>query len=191
MPEAARTVAMIVALGFMGLLFIVLPGGLILVYQSRHTKATCEARDPVPRWTDACPLPVLALSLMLGFGVVLVTTHSLGHLVAGTLMGIRFTHWFIGQLRPPLPPGVKIDYSTYLRAPARYRAWMHASGAIVTKLMPFAFVGAALAAEVPTWVVWALVGIGLAQIATDILWSTKASDWKKFRREMDLAQRSS
>jgi Ca2+/Na+ antiporter len=134
---------------------------------------------------------VSGLVFLLGFGIVLVTTHGLGHLVVGSLLGMRFTHWFIGQLRPPLPPGVKIDYSTYLRAPARYRAWMHASGAIVTKLMPFAFVGAALAAEVPTWVVWALVGIGLAQIATDILWSTKASDWKKFRREMDLAQRSS
>jgi len=32
-------------------------------YSSRHVKATCEARDPVPRWTDACPLPVLALCL--------------------------------------------------------------------------------------------------------------------------------
>jgi len=134
---------------------------------------------------------VSGLVFLLGFGIVLVTTHGLGHLVVGSLLGMRFTHWFIGPLRPPLPPGVKLDYSTYLRTPPRSRAWMHASGAIVTKLMPLAFVGAAFAAEVPTWVVWALMGIGLAQIATDILWSTKASDWKKFRREMDLAQRSS
>lgn len=130
------------------------------------------------------------LVFLLGFGIVLVTTHGLGHLVVGSLLGMRFTHWFIGTLRQP-QPGVKLDYSTYLRAPARSRAWMHASGAIVTKLMPFAFLGAALAAGVPTWVVWALVLIGLAQIATDILWSAKASDWKKFRREMALAQRSS
>jgi hypothetical protein len=134
---------------------------------------------------------VSGLVFLLGFGIVLVTTHGLGHLVVGGLLGMRFTHWFMGPLRPPLPPGVKLDYSTYLRTPPRSRAWMHASGAIVTKLMPFAFVGAALAAGVPTWVVWALVVIGLAQIATDTLWSTKASDWKKFRREMDLAQRSS
>jgi len=84
-------------------------------------------------------------------------------------------------------PGVKLDYATYLRAPATSRAWMHASGAIVTKLMPFVFLGAAIAAGVPVWVVWALVVIGLVEIAIDIVWSTKKSDWKKFKREMDFA----
>jgi hypothetical protein len=126
---------------------------------------------------------------LVGFGIVLVTTHGLGHLVVGSLMGMRFTHWFIGTLSRP-QPGVKLDYATYLRAPAVSRAWMHASGAIVTKTVPFVFLGAALAADLPAWVVWALVVIGLAQIGTDLVWSTKASDWKKFRREMNLAQTS-
>jgi hypothetical protein len=126
---------------------------------------------------------------LLGFGIVLVTTHGLGHLVVGALMGMRFTHWFIGTLRQP-QPGVKVDYATYLRTPAVSRAWMHASGAIVTKTMPFVFLGAAIAADLPGWVVWALLLIGLVEIVTDIVWSTKASDWKKFRREMALAQPS-
>ena len=129
------------------------------------------------------------LMFLAGFGIVLVTTHGLGHLVVGSLMGMRFTHWFIGTLSRP-QPGVKLDYATYLRAPAVSRAWMHASGAIVTKTVPFVFLGAALAADLPAWVVWALVVIGLAQIGTDLVWSTKASDWKKFRREMNLAQTS-
>jgi len=124
-----------------------------------------------------------ALAFLLGFGIILVTTHGLTHLVVGTLMGMRFTHWFIGKLAQP-QPGVKLDYATYLRAPATSRAWMHASGAIVTKLMPFVFLGAAIAAGVPAWVVWALVVIGLVEIAIDIVWSTKKSDWKKFKREM-------
>lgn len=126
---------------------------------------------------------------LLGFGILLVTTHGLGHLVVGSLMGMKFTHWFIGTLSQP-QPGVKLDYATYLRAPAVSRAWMHASGAIVTKTVPFLFIGAAIAAGVSGWVVWALLLIGVAQIATDIVWSTKASDWKKFRREMALAQTS-
>jgi len=42
---------------------VVLPGAMVLFYRRRHVKATCEARDPVIRWTDACPLPVLATSL--------------------------------------------------------------------------------------------------------------------------------
>ncbi len=124
-----------------------------------------------------------AIAFLFGFGIVLVTTHGLAHLTAGTFMGMRFTHWFVGTLLQP-QPGVKLDYATYLRAPASSRAWMHASGAIVTKVMPFAFIGAAIAAGVPAWVPWALVIIGLGMIAIDILWSTKSADWKKFRREM-------
>lgn len=120
---------------------------------------------------------------LLGFGAILVTTHSLGHLLVGTLLGIRFTRWFVGAIRRPTP-GVKLDYASYLRAAPTSRAWMHASGAIVTKLVPFALIGAALAAAVPTWVVWVLVVVGIAQVITDVLWSTKASDWKKYRREM-------
>lgn len=129
-----------------------------------------------------------AFVFLLGFGIILVTTHGLAHLLVGTVMGMRFTHWFVGRLAQP-QPGVKLDYATYLRAPATSRAWMHASGAIVTKLMPFIFLGAAIAAGVPTWVVWALVVVGLAEIAIDIVWSTKKSDWKKFRREMEFVDR--
>jgi hypothetical protein len=131
-----------------------------------------------------------AVAFLFGFAMVLVTTHGLAHLVVGTFMRMRFTHWFVGTLRQP-NPGVKLDYATYLRAPASSRAWMHASGAIVTKIMPFAFIGAAIAAGVPDWVPWVLVLIGLVAIGTDILWSTKASDWKKYRREMALAQSTS
>lgn len=127
---------------------------------------------------------------LLGFGVVLVTTHSLGHLIAGALMGIRFTHWFIGSMSRP-QPGVKVDYASYLRAPPASRAWMHASGALVTKIVPFALLGAALAADVPTWTVVVLVVVGIGQVLTDAFWSTKASDWKKFRREMGFAQSGS
>lgn len=127
-----------------------------------------------------------AIWLLLGAGVLLVTTHGLAHLVVGSLVGIRFTSWFIGTIGRP-QPGVKTDYSTYLRTPANARAWMHASGAIMTKIIPFLLIGAALAAEVPGWAIWLLLGIGVVTILTDILWSTNASDWKKFRREMSFS----
>jgi hypothetical protein len=70
MPPAALAVAMVVAFVTIGLLFIVVPGVLVLFYRSKHVKATCEARDHVPRWTDACPLPVLGLSLWLAFAAI-------------------------------------------------------------------------------------------------------------------------
>jgi hypothetical protein len=45
-----------------------LPAALVIFYGSRHVKATCEAADPRPGWTDACPLPVLAAALWMAFG---------------------------------------------------------------------------------------------------------------------------
>ena len=127
------------------------------------------------------------LVFLLGLGVLLTTTHGLAHLAVGVAQGIRFSHWFIGNIVRP-QPGVKVDYSTYLRTPASSRAWMHASGAIVTKLVPFALLGAAVAADVPVWAIVVLVAVGFGQIVTDVLWSVKASDWKKYRREMRFAQ---
>lgn len=127
------------------------------------------------------------LAFYAGFGVVLVTTHGLAHLLVGRLLGIRFTAWFVGTMKRP-QPGVKVDYGSYLAAPGASRAWMHASGAIVSKLVPFALIGAALAAELPSSAVWGLAAIGVASIVTDIIWSTKKSDWKKFKREMSAAQ---
>jgi hypothetical protein len=127
--------------------------------------------------------PWNGLTLLAGTGVLLVTTHGVGHVIAGVAAGMRFTHWFVGTIRMP-HPGVKVDYATYLAAPARARAWMHASGAIVTKTIPFLMLGAALAMEAPWWAVAALPAAGVVAIITDVLWSTKSSDWKKFRREL-------
>ena len=126
------------------------------------------------------------LVFYVGFGLLLTSSHGLAHLIVGRLFGIRFTSWFIGTIGRP-QPGVKVDYASYLKtAPAR-RAWMHASGAVVTKIVPFALIGAAVAADLPLWAVWVLPAIGVVSIATDVAWSTKKSDWKKFRREMKFA----
>lgn len=119
----------------------------------------------------------------LGTAAVLGFSHSLAHYVVGRLMGMRFTHWFIGTWTRPYP-GVKVDYATYLRTPARRRAWMHASGALTTKVIPVVLIPVAIAADLPTWVVWTLVGFSVVQIVTDALLSVKSSDWKKFLREM-------
>lgn len=122
-----------------------------------------------------------------GGGVALfASTHGLGHVAVGRAAGMRFTHWFVGSVGRP-QPGVKVDYSTYLRTPAHRRAWMHAAGAVVTKVLPFALIPAAKAADLPEWMPWALMALGVAQIAIDALWSVEKADWKKFRREMALA----
>jgi len=127
-----------------------------------------------------------AVLFLAGTGVLLGSTHGLGHLLYGWSVGMRFTVWFVGRGRPQ--PGVKTDYASYLRTPARRRAWMHASGAIVTKAVPFVLLPSAIIAGIAGWATALLVVLGVAQLVTDVVWSTKSSDWAKFRREMKYAQ---
>lgn len=129
------------------------------------------------------------VSFLAGVGVLIGSTHGLGHLVVGRLLGMRFEYWFVGEIRRP-QPGVKLDYAAYLRTSAPRRAWMHASGALITKIIPFLLIGAAVAAGLPSWVPWLLAGSGVAMVLTDVLWSTEESDWKRFKREMRFAQES-
>ncbi len=131
--------------------------------------------------------PWNGLAILAGTGVLLGTTHGLGHLIVSGLVRIRFIAWFVASITKP-QPGVKTDYGSYLRAPARARAWMHASGAILTKAIPFLVLPAAFISDAPSWTWVALLVIGFGTILTDILWSTKRSDWKRFSREMAVAK---
>ncbi len=54
----------------LGVLYIVLPALFAAFYSGRNVKATCEYYDPQPRWTDRCPLPVLAVIVLLMYGMV-------------------------------------------------------------------------------------------------------------------------
>jgi hypothetical protein len=127
------------------------------------------------------------LAVLLGTGALLGATHGLAHLIVGSLAGIHFTDWFMDIPRRP-QPGFKIDYASYLRASPSARAWMHASGPIVTKVVPFAAIPVALALGTPWWVTAILLVIGVAQLITDAVWSVRSSDWKRFRREMRIAR---
>jgi hypothetical protein len=69
MPAAAMVGMMVGMFLVFGVLFIILPALWTFFYNSRHVKATCETRDHVTRWTDACPLPVLGFCLWLAFSV--------------------------------------------------------------------------------------------------------------------------
>lgn len=130
---------------------------------------------------------VRSLVFLGAFAVLEVTTHSLAHWVVGRLMGMRFTYYFLGGPPPPRP-GAKLDYATYLRVPPARRAAMHASGAVVTKLIPFALIPVARSLDLRSWVVYLLVLVGVGQVITDVLFSTKSSDWKKVKRELKAAK---
>jgi hypothetical protein len=135
------------------------------------------------RWTGtAAGVALLAAAAAWAVGV-----HAPTHQAFGWFAGIRFTDSFLGGPPPPRP-GLKTDYATYLRAEPSMRAWFHASGAIATKIAPFVAVALAPLTNAPAWAVLAAAALGVVQIVTDVLFSTKTSDWKKFRRERAVAR---
>ena len=70
LPAAMVTVMQVVTFGTLLMFYVALPGAYVWFFASPHTRATCERRDPRERWTDRCPLPVLALSLLAAGGAV-------------------------------------------------------------------------------------------------------------------------
>lgn len=131
--------------------------------------------------------PTLAgIGLLVAAGAWDVGVHSPTHWLVGRLVGVNFTSYFLRSLTAP--PGLKTDYSTYLRTSPTRRAWMHASGAIATKLVPFAVLALGAGLDVPGWTTTILWVLGIGQILTDVLFSTKKSDWKKVRRELAVAR---
>jgi hypothetical protein len=72
LPESAKTVVLVTMLVIEVLIFVGMPLVWALFYSSKNVKATCEARDPVVRWTDRCPLPVLVLVLFAAFSALML-----------------------------------------------------------------------------------------------------------------------
>ena len=130
---------------------------------------------------------VAGLALIAAGVIWSISTHSLAHWVVGRVVGIRFTDYFLGGPFPPRP-GLKTDYASYLRADPSMRAVMHASGAIATKLSPFVALAFWSGTDAPWWSAVVLLALGALQIATDILFSVKTSDWKKVKRERAVAR---
>lgn len=64
LPAQVAVIMKYAMIAFMTAFGVVLPGVLVLFYGNRHVKATCEFKDARVRWTDKCPLPVLAVSLL-------------------------------------------------------------------------------------------------------------------------------
>lgn len=65
-PPGVLLLIRVIMVGMLGCIYLVLPGAFVLFYRSPHVKATCEHRNPAESWTDRCPLPVLAVSVVLG-----------------------------------------------------------------------------------------------------------------------------
>ena len=94
LSEGMMQLIIVIQLVFMGFIFIIIPAAFVLFYRSRHVKATCETRDPVSRWTDNCPLPVLAITVLASW--------SAFSMLALSLVGMAMFPFF-GTLLTGLP----------------------------------------------------------------------------------------
>lgn len=72
----------------MGVFFIIIPGVWVFFYQSKHVKATCEAHDPVVRWTDRSPLPVIGICLWLSFWAVMMLFMAMAYRGVAPVFGM-------------------------------------------------------------------------------------------------------
>lgn len=64
-PDDVMTAVTLVASLFLLVVYVALPSLFVWFYHDRDVRLTLERTDPLPRWTDRCPLPVLGLSLAL------------------------------------------------------------------------------------------------------------------------------
>lgn len=65
LPTAFMAIFLTIAIAFLAFFLIVLPIIFLAFYRKKDVWETCRHRDPVERWTERAPLPVLAASLFL------------------------------------------------------------------------------------------------------------------------------
>ncbi|MCS4542165.1 MAG: hypothetical protein HY929_07610 [Euryarchaeota archaeon] len=132
------------------------------------------------------------ISLLVGAFTLSTTLHPLTHFVVGRLVGIQFLYYFPHGLYIffrkqgkglKIEPSLKLDYATYLRASPLARVVMHASGPIVTKIMPFTVAIIAIQFGASIWAITALWTLFATYIITDIFYSAKFSDWSRVLQE--------
>ena len=64
LPTGVTAVILTFIIVLFAVFLVAIPLAFVLFYRRQDVEATCKRRDPVDRWTDRCPLPVLAASLL-------------------------------------------------------------------------------------------------------------------------------
>lgn len=113
--------------------------------------------------------------------LLMTTLHPLSHYLAGSFLGIRFTHYYLNG-PAKIEPTLRIDYSSYLKISGKKRAVMHASGVIGTVLSPLIPVMIALN-KGASGAAMNLFILFLVLIVFELLTSTRIGDLMRARRE--------
>ena len=82
MPPQAIVIMQIITGAVVACIYILLPAIFLIFYHRESVRATCQRRDPQIRWTDRCPMPVLALSIFHTSGALCMpSTAAYGFLI--------------------------------------------------------------------------------------------------------------
>ena len=76
MPRGLIAVVITFVIVVIAFFLIMAPAAFLIFYRREDVEATCKRRDPQERWTDRCPLPVLAVSLMFTYGAIYYAVNS-------------------------------------------------------------------------------------------------------------------
>ena len=72
-PESIMAIRIVMG-AITACIYILVPGIFLVLCHRESVRATCQRRDPTIRWTDRCPMPVLALSISLALSVASMST---------------------------------------------------------------------------------------------------------------------
>jgi hypothetical protein len=88
LPPGFFSIVMAGTMVVMGLLLLIIPGAFVWFYRKREVKEALEHFDPVERWTDRCPIPVLGIVVaLIGYGgMILVSAPQAMLPVFGTVL---------------------------------------------------------------------------------------------------------
>jgi len=64
LPTGVTAIILTFVIVLVAVFLVAIPLAFVLFYRRKDVEATCRRHDPVERWTDRCPLPVLAASLI-------------------------------------------------------------------------------------------------------------------------------
>lgn len=72
-PPPGIFMGMVIGMMVVGLLSVIVPAAYVWFFRNAQTRQMLEYFDPIPRWTDGCPIPVLGLVM----GLLLYATTAL------------------------------------------------------------------------------------------------------------------
>jgi len=76
MPPGFMIIMTVMMIAMVLVMHVILPLILVLCYSGKNVKATCEHWDEKIRWTDKCPLPVLAVCVIFAIWLLSMPTFA-------------------------------------------------------------------------------------------------------------------